>query len=79
MAVSGLIECLPLRLLLILQRVIHRADYHTVLFEETQRWVTTITLNAKVKSVDSDTTAMLLEDGRKIEADVIVSVDGKFV
>ncbi|KAH6667461.1 putative salicylate hydroxylase [Halenospora varia] len=56
--------------------VIHREDYHGVLLREAERLGSILTLGAKVKTVDIDNTVVLLEDGRRVHADVIIGADG---
>ncbi|KAF9887530.1 hypothetical protein FE257_010108 [Aspergillus nanangensis] len=56
--------------------VIHRADYHRILFDEASRLGADIRLNSNAVTVDSATSKVVLEDGEIITADVVVGADG---
>lgn len=60
-------------------RVIHRADYHTVLLKEATRLGVQITLDAKVTKVEPNAGVVTLESGRTVTADVVVGGDGMFL
>jgi hypothetical protein len=63
--------------LLIVFRVIHRQDYHTILLEEAQRLGAVIRLNADVAKLDFERTQAILSGGEVISGDVIVGADGR--
>ncbi|KAF2839544.1 FAD/NAD(P)-binding domain-containing protein [Patellaria atrata CBS 101060] len=56
--------------------VIHRVDYHKILFDTAVEHSTKITLGAEVKSVDFDKTTITLASGEVVEGDVILGADG---
>ena len=54
---------------------VHRADYQRVLAAEAQRRGARIALGQRVVEVDTDTPAVIMEDGR-IAADLVIGADG---
>jgi hypothetical protein len=56
--------------------LIHRADYQVLLYEAAKQSGATIVLGAVVDHVDERAPAVTLQDGRRIEADLIVGADG---
>lgn len=59
-------------------RLIHRADYMTVLLEEARRLGVQIQLGCEVDSVDFNTPSVKLRNGDVCESDVVVGCDGKY-
>jgi salicylate hydroxylase len=60
-------------------RAIHRGDYQKVLLSEALDMGADVTTSAEVISIESTTDAqqrIMLRDGRRIEADVVVGADG---
>ena len=64
---------------LIFPSVIHRADYHGVLLNETVRLGGKVRTNAEVVNINYDTVRpeVVLHTGETITADVVVGADGK--
>ncbi|KAL1966637.1 hypothetical protein VTN77DRAFT_4048 [Rasamsonia byssochlamydoides] len=56
--------------------LIHRADYQALLYEAAKQAGATVILGTMVDRVDARAPAVILQDGRRIEADVIVGADG---
>ncbi|KAK5217589.1 hypothetical protein LTS03_008282 [Exophiala xenobiotica] len=59
-----------------LQSVIHRADYHEIMLDEAKRLGVEIRLGCNVESLDFGHTEVVLDNGEKLNADVIVGADG---
>jgi len=57
--------------------VVHRADYHTILFDEAVRLGLKIRLNSKASAVDFEMPSVTLTTGEEVFADVVVGADGK--
>lgn len=57
--------------------VIHRADYLNILVETAKSLGTRIQLNATIKHIDFEKTAVHFADGKVLAGDVIVGCDGK--
>jgi salicylate hydroxylase len=55
---------------------IHRADYHRVLVSEARRLGVEIRLESHVVGVDFEGPAVLLKDGERLEADLVIGADG---
>lgn len=58
-------------------RVIHRASYIDILLEEAKAAGARLSLGVSVTDIAFETSHVILEDGRKLEADVIVGADGR--
>lgn len=56
--------------------VIHRVDYHRILYDEAIRLGAVLRLGAEVTSISVEQQTALLADGTMIRADVIVGADG---
>ena len=57
--------------------VIHRAEYLKVLVKKAKELGVTIQLGSVVKSIDFTNPSILLEDGKTLEADLIIGADGE--
>ena len=57
--------------------LIHRADYHRVLYDEALRLGVTVRLNADVRTADFESPAVYLDTGESIDADVVIVADGE--
>jgi 2-polyprenyl-6-methoxyphenol hydroxylase-like FAD-dependent oxidoreductase len=55
---------------------VHRADYQQVLYEGAKDKGVIIRLGSRVVSVDDEHTAVVLQSGERVEADLIVGADG---
>jgi salicylate hydroxylase len=58
--------------------VIHRADFHSALVQRARDLSIEIKLGCKVAGYDLDRTAIRLETGENIGADLVVAADGEF-
>lgn len=58
------------------QYVVHRADVHTAMMEQTER-VAEVRVASMVVSIDFDKPSVTLANGATLEADLIVGADGK--
>jgi salicylate hydroxylase len=63
---------------MVLNSVVHRHDYHSILLEEARRLGATLRLNADVAKLDFEQTSVVLADGEVIKAEVIVGADGEW-
>jgi salicylate hydroxylase len=61
------------------RRVIHRADYQSLLLEEAKKLGVDLLMGAEVSKaeLDAEEPSILLKDGRRISGDVIVAADGR--
>lgn len=57
--------------------VIHRVDYHRILYDEAIRLGAVLRLGAEVTSISTEEPAALLADGTSTQADIIIGADGK--
>ncbi|GKT42062.1 FAD-dependent monooxygenase OpS4 [Colletotrichum spaethianum] len=57
--------------------VIHRADFHAVLWQKCEELGVSLCLNKGVERIDFNNNVVHLEDGGDIQGDVIVGADGK--
>ncbi|KZL87255.1 salicylate hydroxylase [Colletotrichum incanum] len=58
--------------------VIHRADYHDVLWRTCKELGVDLRLNKEVKSIDFEKNTVMLEDGDVVGADVLIGADGLY-
>ncbi|RAH46603.1 FAD/NAD(P)-binding domain-containing protein [Aspergillus brunneoviolaceus CBS 621.78] len=56
--------------------IIHRADYHRVLYEEAVRLGAEVRLGVAVEGVDFEGPAVLLVGGERVRGDVVLGADG---
>jgi salicylate hydroxylase len=56
--------------------VIHRVDYHRILYDEAIRLDAVLRLGAEVTRISVEEPTALLADGTMIRADVIIGADG---
>jgi salicylate hydroxylase len=63
-------------LLLIIIRVIHRADYQQILWDAAELNGVDLRLGVEVVGIDFDTCTLKIRDGDDLQADVIVGADG---
>lgn len=59
-------------------RVIHREDYHRILFDEAIRLGAEIRLDTDVADVDTGNSKVFLKKGEVITGDAIIGADGMF-
>ena len=52
-------------------------DYHRILLDEAIRLGAVLQLGAEVENVYAQQAVVLLTDGRRISADVVIGADGK--
>ncbi|KAJ5121313.1 uncharacterized protein N7515_009274 [Penicillium bovifimosum] len=57
--------------------IIHRVDYHRILLDEAVRLGAVLVLGAEVVDISTEEPAVLLADGRRISADVVIGADGQ--
>lgn len=60
--------------------VIHRADYHGMLWREASRLGAVVRLSAEVVGVDSGgSTCAVLDSGERVYGDVVIGADGQLL
>lgn len=59
-----------------IDRVAHREDYHAVLLDAARKVGAEIRLGSMVKTVNFETTEVILVDGSVVKGDIIVGADG---
>lgn len=59
-------------------RVIHRSDYHKVLWDTAKDLGVELSLGADVVQVNYDETGVTLRSGEILSADIVIGADGKF-
>lgn len=57
--------------------LIHRGDLHKVLLDRAYEVGAEIVVNAFVSKIDQETPSVMLRDGTRYTADLIVGADGK--
>lgn len=57
--------------------VMHRADYHAVLWQTCQSLGVDLCLDMEVESIDFEKNVVYLEDGDDIGGDIIIGADGE--
>ncbi|KAJ5661452.1 uncharacterized protein N7477_009068, partial [Penicillium maclennaniae] len=58
--------------------LIHRIDYHRILLDEAIRLGAVLMLGAEVENVSVEAPEVILTDGRKLSADVLIGADGQW-
>ena len=57
--------------------VVHRAHFHSALYERALELGVVVRLNSKIIEYDLDTPSVSIGDGVAISADLVVAADGK--